>query len=169
MPEHMDGPTGGRGKWGQPGVPKRGWVCQGIEDLGEPLETCGMCETMTIRYVHLMAHEDYPEELACGCICSGHMEQDIEAAKVRETTMKNRARRREAWPDLRAWRLSRSGNLTITKDGYRVTVFEAGRGYRVSVGRQFSDKPRFGRRVYEDERKAMLASFDAFMWAKENA
>lgn len=106
MPEHMDGPTGGRGKWGQPGVPKRGWVCQGIEDLGEPLETCGMCETMTIRYVHLMVHDDYPEELACGCICSGHMEQDIEAAKVRETTMKNRARRREAWPDLRAWRFS---------------------------------------------------------------
>lgn len=64
------------GKWIEPGVPHKGWQCTGIEDLGEPAATCEMCEVMPIRYVHTMAHDDYPGELGCGCICAGHMEED---------------------------------------------------------------------------------------------
>jgi hypothetical protein len=43
-----------RGKWSQPGVPHKGWVCVDIEDLGEPSLTCEMCESQNIRYVHYM-------------------------------------------------------------------------------------------------------------------
>jgi hypothetical protein len=40
---------GGTGKWAQPGVPHRGWTCINVEDLGEPLHTCEMCEVMVVR------------------------------------------------------------------------------------------------------------------------
>ena len=161
-----DGPRGGQGKWGDPRVPKRGWTCVGMEDLGEPAQTCEMCETVTIRYVHTMSHPDYAGELDCGCVCAGHMEGDETVARERETVVRNRASRRRNWPSLKAWHLSRSGNLTIEKEGCRVTVFERRGTFRISAGR-VGEEPRFGRRVYKTEEAALLASFDAFMWAKE--
>lgn len=160
-----DGPTGGLGKWGDPRVPKRGWTCVGTEDLGEPSRECEMCETVTIRYVHTMSHPKYPHELECGCVCSGHMEEDLRAARVRETAIRNRAARRRNWPKLKAWHLSRSGNLTIEKDGCRVTVFEREGSYKISAGR-VGTEPRFGRKTYPSKGAALLASFDAFMWAR---
>ena len=79
--------------------------------------------------------------------------------------MRNRAARRRNWPKLKAWHLSRSGNLTIEKDGCRVTVFERSGTYKISAGRVGAE-PRFGRRTYNSEGAALLASFDAFMWAR---
>ena len=85
------------GKWSVPGIPHRGWSCIDIEDLGSPEAVCEMCERQDIRYVHAMQHPDYPETLHCGCICAGHMEEDVERARRREASMKNAARRRAAW------------------------------------------------------------------------
>ena len=74
-----------RGKWSQTGVPHRGWACVGIEDLEEPAQFCEMCESVEIRYVHLMEHPDYPETLGVGCICAEHMEEDyVNPAPARE-------------------------------------------------------------------------------------
>lgn len=168
MQEPIEGPTGGRGKWSKAGVPKRGWVCEGEEDLGTPSATCEMCETVEIRFVHYMVHEDYPEVLACGCVCAGHMEEDAAAAQQREKNMKGRARRRTAWPDRAGWRLSKAGNWTIKKDGFQMTVFERGGQYRVSVSTPLAGKTIFGRRNYDTLRRAQLATFDAFVWAKDN-
>lgn len=56
------------GKWSDPGVPHKGWSCVGIEDLGEPSQTCEMCESIDIRCAHVMSHPDYPGELAVGCV-----------------------------------------------------------------------------------------------------
>ena len=164
----IEGPSGGRGKWAQAGVPKRGWVCDGEEDLGSPSATCEMCETQEIRFVHYMVHSDYPDALACGCVCAGHMEEDYAAARAREKGMKNRARRRSSWPDRAGWHLSRAGNWTIKQDGYQMTVFERAGRYRVSVSRPFNGRTVFGRKDYDELRRAKLATFDAFNWAKEH-
>jgi hypothetical protein len=60
------------GKWSEPGVPHKGWVCLGVDDLGPgELMTCQMCMVAQIRYVHAMVHDDYPEKLLCGCVCAG--------------------------------------------------------------------------------------------------
>ncbi|MGE8131608.1 hypothetical protein ACQKQD_32075 [Methylobacterium sp. NPDC080182] len=163
-----DGPEGGKGKWGDPKVPKRGWTCVGTEDLGDLLEICEMCGRKEIRYVQYMSHPDYAGELGCGCVCAGHMEGNESAARDRETTMRNRAARRRNWPKLKAWHFSRAGNRTIEKDGCRVTVYEKRGGYQISAGR-VGATPRFGRRIYETRQAAVLASFDAFMWARDRS
>lgn len=98
----LEGPSGGFGKWSEAGVPHRGWSCVDIEDLGAPDHICEMCERQEVRYVHHMQHPDYPNVLRCGCICAGHMEEDLARAHRRETTLRSAARRRRTWPDRKA-------------------------------------------------------------------
>jgi len=83
------------GKWSQPGVPHRGWVCVDVEDLGSPSAICEMCETAEIRYVHHMQHDDYLAGLGVGCICAENMEQDYVGPRLREKRLRQRAQRRQ--------------------------------------------------------------------------
>jgi len=152
------------GKWAVAGVPHKGWSCIDTEDLGEPLETCEMCESHSIRYVHVMAHPDYPGELRCGCVCAGNMEQDSAAAYERETTMKNAVRRRLAWPLRKAWRRSPNGNLHIKAKGYRITVFQKGSTWGAVISRPAPGLKKFARRVYASAEAAQLATFDALLF-----
>lgn len=62
------------GKWSLPGVPHKGWSCVHFEDLGEPSQICGMCESAEVRFVHYMEHPEFSETLAVGCVCAEHME-----------------------------------------------------------------------------------------------
>ena len=111
------------GKWSHAGVPHKGWRCVDVEDLGEPSTICEMCETMEIRYVHIMEHDDWTGTLRCGCVCAGHMEQDLKGAKRREAGMKSRARRRAAFPQSPRWKHSREkGTPYIKVDGIHVMV-----------------------------------------------
>src|SRR5262245_58588209 len=86
----------GTGKWRLPGVPHKGWQCLDVEDLDEPSFICEMCEVQIIRYVHHMWHDDYGG-LKVGCICAGHMEQDIVGARRREASFKLTLARRRRW------------------------------------------------------------------------
>jgi hypothetical protein len=81
------------GKWSQAGVPHRGWSCVSMEDLGEPSEICEMCESQEIRYVHIMSHPEFHEELRCGVVCAGHMAEALSAAREREKEFKKHVRR----------------------------------------------------------------------------
>jgi hypothetical protein len=125
------------GLWDLPDIPKRGWTCVDIEDIGtmtgENYEICQMCLAMRIRFVHTMTHPDYRRELRCGCICAGHMEGDIEGANRREQAVKNVAARRSKWLS-RAWRTSRNGNGFLNVGNHNVVVFgvQGGWGYRCS-------------------------------------
>jgi hypothetical protein len=148
------------GKWSQQGVPHKGWQCTHIEDLGEPIQTCEMCERQTIRYVHFMSHPNYPMELECGCDCAGKMEENAFAAEAREKTLKNRTGRRRSWSRLKGWHRSQKGNMTITKDGYRCTVFQKGQVFKGSVSDLVTKKTVFSKKSYPDEAKVMLALFD---------
>jgi len=162
--------TGG-GKWADPTVPKVGWVCVGIDDLGEVSETCEMCGT-ALRYVHTMKHNDYPRTLACGCICSGHMQEDIEDAHQRERKVKNRATSRQRFITHRGWyywgTLAEKEVLDRYR-GWKVTVYEkqdgtfAGMLERLKDGRQVNSK-----RKYATATKAKSGAFDAICWIAEH-
>jgi len=89
--------TTATGKWTQAGVPHRGWTCVDIEDLGAPAHVCEMCEVILVRHVHEMEHPDYPETLRVGCVCAGHMEEDLVGARRREAAFKNGRQRRARW------------------------------------------------------------------------
>lgn len=79
-----DAPARRLGKWAKAGVPHRGWTCVDWVDLGEPAAICEMCEHQYIRYVHVLRHPEWPDQLRCGCVCSGNMEQDLVGARERE-------------------------------------------------------------------------------------
>jgi hypothetical protein len=63
------------GLWRLPHVPHCGWTCVDIEDLGcGNTIRCEMCRAKHVRYVHLMAHPDYPfDGLRAGCVCAERM------------------------------------------------------------------------------------------------
>lgn len=149
----------GRGKWSRSGVPHRGWVCVGVEDLQAVDAMCEMCESTEIRYVHHMVHRDFSGSLSVGCICAGHMEGSVAASQKREAQMKNRAGRRRRFPKLR-WKTSRSGNPTRETDGFRVTIWPKGDLWCYTVASKDSSVVRHSRRSYGSPDDAKLGSFD---------
>jgi hypothetical protein len=156
--------TTGTGKWAEPGVPHRGWECVHIEDLGEPSATCEMCQVMTIRFVHTMSHPDYGDELRVGCVCAGHMEEDYEAAKSRETAMRARSSRRAKFPDRAGWRLSARGNRFINVGGFNIVAYpthdHGHSGFSVRVLDKRSGRTVFVPGRYQTQVDAKLAAFD---------
>jgi hypothetical protein len=153
-----------RGKWSDPGVPHRGWKCVDIEDLGEPIETCEMCESQEIRYAHTMEHPDYAEAIRAGCDCAGKMEEDYERAQRRERAIKNAAKRRVNWL-LRKWRTSARGNSFLNTNGFNIVVFRHGVQWRYRIAdRETDELQKVARRFYDSEDKAKLAAFDTFIW-----
>ena len=109
------------GKWTRSGVPHKGWTCVDIEDLGRPDHVCQMCEVQDVRYVHLMEHPAYGVRRV-GCICAGHMEENIVGARKREAAFKASRKRRVRWL-AREWQTSRAGNQYLNVDGFNVVVF----------------------------------------------
>lgn len=149
----------GHGKWSQAGVPHRGWTCIEIEDLGSPDRICEMCETSSIRFVHYMEHPKYQETLAVGCVCAGHMEEDLAASHARETTMRNRASRRKRWLT-RIWRVSAKGNDYLRADGLIITVYRRSWGWASTVAKADNSLVHHSRRNYKTQDEAKLAAFD---------
>ncbi|KXV03645.1 hypothetical protein AD929_00560 [Gluconobacter potus] len=148
-----------RGKWSMTGVPHKGWTCVDIEDLGEPQTECEMCESQTIRYVHHMEHPDYSGGLTVGCVCAGHMEGSLVAAREREATMRSRTGKRARWLS-RVWKTSAKGNPTIKADGFRVTVYERGGGYAATIAAVDGSRVQHARRNFPTVSRAKLAAFD---------
>jgi hypothetical protein len=114
------------GKWTHLGVPHKGWTCVDIEDLSSPDHVCEMCETQDARYVHTMEHPDYADALRVGCVCAGHMEEDLLGARKREDAFKASRSRRARWLT-REWRTSRAGNEYLNTDGEhaKLAAFDA--------------------------------------------
>lgn len=154
----------GRGKWGDPAVPKTGWSCVGIDDLEAPSEICQMCESMEIRYVHHMDHPDHPS-LDVGCICAGHMEGDLEAARDRERWLRAYARRRATW-DRRRWSRPTAGDLALNTDGYQILIYPVS-GWMVDVLHRRTGRRYKGSFVYPSSEAARRASLKALLSAKD--
>ena len=172
------------GKWDDPTVPKRGWTCTSIADLGDDWEdagyTCEMCEAQVIRYVHTMEHPAY-KPLDAGCECAGRMEEDMKAAKGRDRDAKNRANRRQKWL-MRQWQWCHDGYLNtrwgwsricecsaggcfyISTDGCRVAIYKYQNGrWGYSVLHRRTDKTVKSTQTYATVEEIKLASFDALM------
>ena len=148
------------GKWSQPGVPHRGWVCIDVEDLGSVSETCEMCESQSIRYVHTMYHPHFSEKLNVGCVCAGNMEGDIKAANARERVVRNSSLRRRNWPKLKGWKVSMQGNDHIKKEGFHIVIFQRSNGmYAGRVLNLTTDEKRWTQ-GFRTEIEAKLATFD---------
>jgi hypothetical protein len=161
------------GKWSNPGVPHKGWEVLDFEDLGrDDTETCQMCEFQTIRYVHVMQHHDYPYPLRCGCYCAGHMSEDYEGARRRESLARGVESRRVRWLS-RKWKISSKGNAYLRADGFLITIYQEGMEWKACVADQYTGQTRFSRRTFLSKDQAKLAAFDAMVqwkpiWRRED-
>jgi len=159
------------GKWSLPGVPHKGWSCVHVEDLGEPSDICGMCESAQVRFVHYMEHPAYPDTLGVGCVCAENMEGDYHAPRARERVLRQTARRRKTWTT-RKWRLSAKGNFYLNTEGFNLVVFQKqdarGPWWAFKVESRQTNRAQFSRRRYLTEVAAKNATFDALLWAKQH-
>jgi hypothetical protein len=161
-PSDLDEGQTNHGKWSVFDVPHKGWICVGVDDLEESIETCEMCESQAIRFIHYMQHSNYSGTLACGCVCAGRMENDY-PAKARESLHK----RRERWRSAR-WNISYSGNPYLNANGSNVVVFPSKKsGWAFRVEHRETGDAIFSRKLLATEDAAKARSFDAILWMKE--
>jgi hypothetical protein len=144
------------GKWAEPGVPHKGWVCVGVEDLEEADAICEMCRVQEIRYVHWMEHQDYLERLGCGCVCAGRMEEDVVGAKRRERSF---IARRKNWTT-RKWKRSARGNQYLNALGHRVVIFARGDTWAALIENLITGEKQFSQRPYPTSDAAKLAALN---------
>lgn len=146
------------GRWDKPGVPHKGWFCIDVEDRDEPTETCAMCGNERIRFVHIMQHQEYPEDIGVGCICAEKMSDDYVGPKERERKLRNKAARKSRWLT-RDWRVSAKGNEFLNVDGFNITIFQYRKGYKAGKwGFKVGDD--FGPKGYTTTAEAKLAAFE---------
>ena len=141
--------------WKRDDVPKTGWVCKGVTDLGGPYGICQMCGYQIIRYVHHMYHPSYGY-IDAGCVCAGRMEGNIDAAKQRERAAKNKASRRESFKK-RKWKTSRNGNSFIKIKDHIIVLYHR----KTDDVWKYSLDNVFCIEVFETKDEAKMAAFDA--------
>lgn len=142
--------------WEREDVPKEGWTCTGITDLGAPVGVCQMCGHQIIRYVHHMSHPDY-RSLGVGCVCAGKMEGDVEGAVKRESDFKNREKRRASFL-ARQWKMSKNNNSYLKIQDHLLVLYNNKNNgtWKFSIDNQFC------RESYVSRRDAINATFEAF-------
>ena len=141
--------------WKRDDVPKTGWICTGVTDLGEPVGVCEMCGHQIIRFVHHMYHPDFGS-LGVGCICAGKMEGNIEQAKKREQDFKNKETRRENFKN-RQWKISKNSNSYIKIKDHLVVLYHNKKfnTWKYSIDNVFCPE------IYPTREEAMDAAFEA--------
>ena len=141
--------------WECDDVPKTGWFCTGVTDLGAPVGVCDMCGQDPIRYVHHMIHPAY-RPLGVGCICAGKMEGNPERAKQRERDFKNSQSRRENFMK-RRWKVSRNNNEYLKIKEHLIVLYKN----RNSGLWKYSIDNAFAPEVFDTREEAVTAAFEA--------
>jgi hypothetical protein len=126
-----------------------------------------MCESVDVRFVHLVQHPEYPDTLAVGCVCAEHMEEDYMRPRAREKRLRSAASRRRTWTT-RQWRASEKGNPYLNTEGFNLTIFPYGAYWTVSVRNRANGKSRIGVKAHENKDAAKAAALNALLWAKEH-
>lgn len=141
--------------WERPDVPKTGWVCTGVTDLGSPSGVCEMCGHQIIRYVHYMSHPEYGQ-LNVGCICAGKMEGSIERAKKREQDFKNKQSRLDSFMK-RKWKISRNSNSYLKIKDHTIVLYFSKKynNWKFSLDNVFAPE------IFRTREECMQAAFEA--------
>jgi hypothetical protein len=126
-----------------------------------------MCEVMIVRYVHTMEHPNYPERLDVGCICAGHMEQDVVGARKRETDFKRSLARRSRWVSSGKWRLSARGNSYINSDGFNIVTFQSGPRWSARLKHRWDTRMLTQKVVGPTEEAARIAAWEMLQKMKQ--
>lgn len=152
------------GFWDNPRVPQKGWRCESVYDVRQEgdspdetdYKTCQMCGKERIRFVHVMAHDEYEENLEVGCVCAEKMSNDYTGPKLRERELRNKAARHSKWLT-RKWKQNFKGNYTLKTQKHSLTVYQD--SFLPGNWKCFFDNQP-GKLSYDSIEKAKLALFE---------
>jgi len=169
MSSEQKAAANGWGKWGEPGVPHKGWhrvdEFDSFEKYGEgEYKICGMCEKKKIRAIHVMEHDKYPDRLECGCVCSGHMSDDLLSASTRDDELKLKMRRRANFPNRSGWTPSKSGNAFINVEGYNIVIVGQEGDFKILIKQLGAAVHQKGKRSYATIEEARRGAFDGLQY-----
>jgi hypothetical protein len=139
-------------------APLSGWYCIHMIDTENDEATCELCGCHKVRFIHVMRHDDFFDDVQVGCICAGIMEDNILAAKDRERQLENRAKRKHNFPN-RKWKTAINGNKYLAYKGLRLFINHNSSGlYTVKYGEQVTYV--YKGKLIKDELSAKYAAFD---------
>lgn len=157
------------GYWNISGIPHKGWILEYVYDIREDgqsieetnYETCMMCNNERIRFVHVVSHKGFAEELKVGCVCAEKMTSDYVNPKKHEQRLRNKAQRRINWQK-KEWKISKNGNLFLKINGHHIVI------YRDKRTRKFKCKidDHFGKKQFETIELAKTAIFSGIEYFK---
>ena len=156
----------GKGIWGEPGFPRRGWSCIAVVDLVKDGIKCEACRSTIIRFAHVLSHPDVDDRLKVGCICAGYLIGDMGMARAGDERARALAGKRARWAT-RRWRMSRSGNWWIEHEGAVITVFKHEDRFCASVRGGTVAEARVLGTDHASIEAAKLAAFDAWVAGRE--
>ncbi len=151
--------------WKTPGFPHRGWDCVDVIDLnpeelpsdGVEYATCEACGQYPVRFVHVLVHDAWEDQVEVGCVCAEKLTGDYVNPKRHEAELKKRSATRQRWLK-RKWKTSPKGNPWLKVEGRLITVFPS----RFSAGYCYVIDGNFSRKTYPTPRAAMMASYEGF-------
>lgn len=81
--------------WNKPGYPHQGWIERDVNDGGDAIHTCEMCDKTDIRFVHTIYHPDAKLTVKVGCQCAQKLTDDKETPVRKEREAKARAAQKQ--------------------------------------------------------------------------
>lgn len=123
-------------EWNIQGIPHKGWKLVDCIDLGANgsgsngirYESCEMCNQERIRYVHILRHPNYPNEIRVGCVCACKMTGDYDTPHEFEKKLHNRFLRKNNFLK-QNWIRNPNGNLVLHYKNETITAIERNCSY----------------------------------------
>jgi hypothetical protein len=117
MPSHLNNPE----------VPQEDWRCMEVADIleqhtGKRDMLCEMCGKETIRFVHIMEHDNFDEVLGVCISCAEAMTGDTVNPRQVEDKVRRKSGARDRWL-AGHWYLSVRDNWVTVVDGVNMGVF----------------------------------------------
>ncbi|MEO9475104.1 MAG: hypothetical protein ABJ004_12365 [Cyclobacteriaceae bacterium] len=152
-----------------PGVPHKGWSLDTVYDIRDDgqteeetnYEACMMCGNEKIRYVHVLSHPEYSQQMKVGCNCAEKMTDDYINPTRYERNLRNKSARRQNWLKTN-WKFSRQGDYYLKRDGHILIIFIDKRSglYQGKIDNTF------GRKKYKTVDLVKVALFNGIEYLK---
>ena len=111
-------------------MPRDGWQCIGVDDLGDLNGNCELCGT-DIRYVYAIEHQSWGP-MAVGTICCDKLTGTLDASDHHAMHLRT-TEALKRFVSSKRWNERAKGGISINQKGIAVSVFETDGIVRISM------------------------------------